>query len=247
MSQPSKSTSPWVWVAAGCGCAVLVGVLAIGGMGFFGYRWAKQVESGIKDPTQRQAKVLEVLGAERLPAGYYPVMGLSVPFVMEMAMLSDHELPAGEDLDHAGREVFGERGFIYTKMIQSGRDRQRIQDYFDGKTDDLDALRHTGMNLGRGEVLRKGTLTLPGAEARYVSQRSNVSFHSGAGARSITTTTMIDCPQDSKMRLGIWFTPDPAPQAEEVSAGSADLAGTPADEAALAEFLGHFRFCGAGS
>lgn len=243
MSQTSKSTSPWVWVAAGCGCAVLAAVFAIGGMGFFGYRWAKQVESGIKDPSQRQAKVLEVLGAEQLPEGYYPAMGLSVPFVMEMAMLTDRELPAGE-LDQAGRELFGERGFIYTKMIQSGRDRQRIQDYFDGKTDDLDVLRHTGMNFGRGEVLRKGSLHLPGAEARYVAQRSEVSFHSGASGRTITTTTLIECPKDNRMRLGIWFAPDVAAP-EEAPVGSLDLTGTPADEAALAAFLGHFRFCGA--
>ncbi len=228
MSQPSKSTSPWVWVAAGCGCAVLAGVFAIGGMGFFGYRWAKKIESEISDPDQRRAKVLQVLGAERLPEGYYPAMGLSIPFIMEMAMLSDHELPPGKDFGGQGHEMFGERGFIYTKMIQSGRDQQRIQDYFDGKTDDLEALRHAGMNLGRGEVLRKGSLELAGAEVRYVAQRSNVSFHSGGGGRSITVTTLIDCPEDKRMRLAIWFAPDHTPQAEEAPIESLDLAGTPA-------------------
>lgn len=246
MSQPSKSTSLWVWVAAGCGCAVLAAVLAFAGMGFFGYRWAKRMESEIKDPAQRSAKVLSVLGAEQLPEGYYPVMGFSIPFVMEMAMLSDREQPAGEDFGRGGRDVFGERGLIYTEMIQSGRDRQRIQDYFDGKTDDLDALRHAGVDFGRGEVVRKGSLRLPGGEARYVAQRSNMSFHSGGGGRSLTATLMIDCPQDSKMRLAIWFAPDVV-AAEEAPVESLDLSGTPADEAALAEFLGHFRFCGVAS
>lgn len=242
MPQPTKSTSPWVWVAAGCGCAVLVAVLAVGGMGFFGYRWAKQVESEIKNPEQRRAKVLEVLGVEQMPTGYFPVMGLSIPFVMEMAILSDREPPPG-DVD-TDRNSFDERGLFYIATIQSGRDRQRIQDYFDGKTHDLEGLRQAGLSFGRGDVVSRGTLTLPGAETRYVAERGEVSYGHSSGKRSITALALIDCAKDSRMRLAIWFGPDPAPDAP---VESLDLAGTPADEAALTAFLGQFRLCGAGS
>ena len=42
------------------------------------------------------------------------------------------------------------------------------------------------------------------------------------------------------MRMGIWFAPDPNPQAP---LATADFQGTPADVPALTEFLAHFHLC----
>jgi hypothetical protein len=42
------------------------------------------------------------------------------------------------------------------------------------------------------------------------------------------------------LHMGIWFAPDPHPQAP---AATADLQGTPADAEALTAFLAHFHLC----
>jgi hypothetical protein len=51
---------------------------------------------------------------------------------------------------------------------------------------------------------------------------------------------LVDCPGDTRLRTGVWYAPDPAPQA---SSDAVDLAGTPADPAAIQAFMGHFRLC----
>jgi hypothetical protein len=63
----------------------------------------------------------------------------------------------------------------------------------------------------------------------------------GQTVRGIATFLLVDCPNHERTRLGLWFGPDPHP---EVPAASDDVTGSPADPQALAEFAGHFQFCG---
>ena len=62
----------------------------------------------------------------------------------------------------------------------------------------------------------------------------------GYSGEGITALVLIDCPNDRRSRMAIWFAPDPSP-------GSAidelDLTGTPADEAELGRFMSPFSFC----
>ena len=51
---------------------------------------------------------------------------------------------------------------------------------------------------------------------------------------------LVDCPRDTRMRMAIWFGPDPTPEAR---AESASFAGSLADEDALRESMGHFSLC----
>jgi len=238
----SGKTSPWVYVAVGCGVAILLAIVVVAGLGFAGWRWARRLESDIKDPASREARVLEVLGAERIPEGYYPVIGMEIPFFMEMAILSDVPPREGDDEPPDG---FDERGFLYFKMISSGRDRRKLEDFLEGREQDADFLRRSSINLSRGEVVSRGTLTLPGAEqARYVAQRGSIAMGRGGRGEGLTATALVECSGDSRMRLAMWFGPDPDPAAE---AASLDLSGTVADAEALGEFLGQFRFCGRSS
>jgi hypothetical protein len=73
----------------------------------------------------------------------------------------------------------------------------------------------------------------------YLAQRGEVglSGHSGDGIHALI---LVDCPEDRKLRIGIWFGPDPEPDSEPASV---DYAGTPADPAAIKAFMGHFRLC----
>ena len=63
---------------------------------------------------------------------------------------------------------------------------------------------------------------------------------SGGRSQGIASMSMLECEGDSKMRMGIWFGPDPDPDApiEDL-----DLTGTAADPAAIEEFYAHFDLC----
>jgi hypothetical protein len=50
----------------------------------------------------------------------------------------------------------------------------------------------------------------------------------------------FDCPGDNRARLGVWFSPDPAPGRPNAEV---DLAGTTGDPEKIREFVGHFEPC----
>jgi len=249
-SEPRK-TSPWVYVAIGCGVAVVLAGIAVVVLGVFSYHKLKDFEAELKDPEARAAKVAEVLGAEELPTGYEPALALSIPFFMDMAILSDRPFPEGEEPGHRG-EMWEERGFLYFKMLSSARQRRELDDFFEGRIDDTDFLRQSSINLQRGEVIARGELTAGEASMRWVAQRGSVATGRGRSREDgLTTTVLIECPSDDRLRLGMWFGPGPPESLEATGegargegAGGLDFTGTVADEAALTDFLGYFRFCG---
>ncbi len=239
----SGKTSPWVYVALGCLGAAVVAILVVAGLGFAGWRWARGLEAQLEDPAARAAKVLEVLGAERVPDGYHAVIALEIPFLMKMAILSD--VPPRDDGDAeqwSNEGGFEERGLIYFEMPSWGDEGQNLDDFLEGRTDDAEFLRRSSIDLQRGDVIGRGEVALPGAErARYVAQRGSIGGDRGEGAEGLTATVLVECAGDERIRLAIWFGPDPDPEAapEALAVG-----GTVADPEALAGFLGQFRFCG---
>jgi hypothetical protein len=248
MNGQPKKTSPWVWVGVGCLGFVVLSVGGVIAVGMFGYHKAKQFEAELKDPQARAAKVRSILGASQLPPGYHAVVGMSVPFVMDMAMLSDEE----PDFQHPERRRggLGQRGFLYIRTLSAGgNDKQQLRDYFEGRSDDADVLRRNNIRLDRrGEVLRRGVLDMrEDMKLMYVAQRGELEM-SSARSHGISTVMLLDCPGDGKQRFGIWFGPDPAAAGKGGASAEApadtDLTGTPADEAAIREFMDHFRVCG---
>jgi len=224
-----KKTSPWVWVGIGCLLMVVVGMAGLATLGYVGYRKAKQFGEDMKDPRAREAKVKAVLGAEAIPEGYHAVVGFSIPFVMDMAILSDEE-PGKDGQTHD----LGERSFIYMNLLSQGKDQQELREFFEGKRDDAEALRRANIHVRSREILKRGVIDQGGHKILYLSQRGDVSMH-GRRREGLTTTMLVQCPRDSRMRMGIWLGPDP---------GGTDLANTPADEAAIKTFMGHFKPCG---
>lgn len=234
MVEEEKKTSPWVWVGVGCASVVVIGIVAVALVGFWGYRKAKQLGEELKDPRARAAKVHRVLGCEKLPAGYHAIMALSLPFVMDLAIISDK--PPEADGQIRG---LGSRSFIYLKLLSTGKDQQELRDFFEGKTSDAEVLRRNKIHVDSRETIRRGTLELSDERLLYLAQRGEVRVQGGE-AKGVTSLMLIDCSGDTKQRMGIWFGPDPSP---DTPASDMDFSGTPADENAIRDFMSHFHLC----
>ena len=205
-------------------------------LGYGAFRWGKQIEKDLKDPAARAAKVKAVLGTDALPDGYHPVIGLSIPLLMEMAMLSDREPPADGQV-----HGLGERGFVYMRFLGTGASEKELRDYFEGKTSDDAVLRRNKINMEvrDREVIRRGVVQSHGYPVMYLAQRGDMQMNE-THSKGVQSLLLVDCPQDERMRMGIWFGPEPEPEAP---VATANFQGTPADETALEAFLGHFQLC----
>lgn len=230
-------TSPWAYV--GCGCAVLVGlaVVAVGGMAWWGYRLGKDLERDFKDPVASAAKTRAIVPYEQLPAGYHPLGGFSIPFIMDMAMFTDRPPSAVEEDDE-----FDDRGFFFMKIRTFGaKDEEELRRYLRGEGEEPDALTRASVDFDAEEIVASGSVKAGGGTILYQTRRGSLHTDQGA-AEGLVSLFLVDCPRDDgRMRMGIWFAPDPNPAAP---AAEADWSGTPADPKALEEFAGHFAFCG---
>lgn len=230
-----------VLLGIGIGClAVVLGIMGMAGAcSFWAYRQVQQLERDMEDPQARADRVLEILGAESLPEGYYPVTAFSVPFVLRTAILSDRPPADGEE---SGSPAFGERGFVFVETLGVGQDEAELRDYFEGRTDDPAVLEDNGFNLDVDEILSRGTLP-PDGDIRfyYMAQRGSLAVEGYRGS-GLTAMVLVDCPDDERRRIALWFGPDPDGAGPD-DASSADLTGTPGDPEAVAAFLGQFSFC----
>lgn len=243
-----KTTSPWVWF--GCGCATVIGilVLAFGGVIYFGYRTVKNLEANFTDPQARAAKVEELLQTEEFPPGYQPAFGLSVPFFMDMAILSTEptegeadaeeelplEAPDGDEHFERALEGLGEGALFYLRIPGYLWQNQ------DG--DDWDQfLQSDNIDIDRTEVVASGEVRLDEMDLTFTAYGGQMEGHDD-DREGIFSVMLIDCanPKDNRGRFAIWFEADdrdPALMTEE------DLVGTPADPDAMAVFMEYLHPC----
>lgn len=231
----STGRSPWFYGLLGClGCLGLV-VLVVGGMIFFGFRTAQQVTADNRDPERRRSRALEILGAEREPGGYHAAAVVSIPFFMEMAVFSDR--PPEED---SGDGELGEEGFFYLRVRAGGDD---LRAFFDGETSESVTFREMGLELGIDENLGRGDLDRGDFTARWATFRGHTLYGAGEEVGGLVTLIEFECPEDERMRMGVWFGPgaESDVQGAVTEPGSGGLA---ADGEVIEEFLEPIHPCG---
>ncbi len=228
-----KRTSPWVYVALGCSIPLLLIVILFGATAFWGWKLKKHIVDDT--PDMRAERVKQVLGCREVPEGYHAMLTVSVPFLMDLAILSDRP----PDFKDKKRDPFDKQGFIYINAIR-GKKGKSLRDYIEGKEDASDFFDQGNVRMGDREEIGRGSFPLEGATAYYVTNRGSLSAE-GKAMRGLVSLIYFECPGDKRFRVGIWFGPDP--RAGQPLGTPADYAGTHADEAEIREFVSPFAPC----
>jgi len=219
-------------VVIGSGCAVVMLIVGLA-VGFFVYRASMDFKEALENPLP-VAK--EVLGTESLPPGYYANMGLKIPFLMQLAIISDQPNPD----DKQGPDKLKD-GLMYFRMGFSGSsDKRELREFIEGNSDDPEFLRKNNININAEELIKRGSLQANGQHFMYMVQRGGFNTKQGMQNRGLMIILLPQCDNDEKVRFAIRFGEDPDPDAV---AAELELFGSVADEANLTEFLGHFNFC----
>jgi hypothetical protein len=238
-----------VYVGLGCGLIVLLGLIAVVGVTFFAYRQGKEMVNSFKDPKAREAKTRQVLPYTTLPAGYYAGGAMSIPFFMDFAVFTDREPTAGQAPDQGS---FDSRSFIFMNMRHLRDNREKMERYLRGEAPAPEdgAWSKSNVDFRANKVIRRGQLEVGGKTVLYQASEGEISHRQGgAGGVSVSerkpglvTMVLPEC-ADDRLRFGVWIGPKPTEGAGQPT-GEAAYSGTPADPAALQDFLGHFQLCG---
>lgn len=171
-NRPAKSSSSTLgWLGCGCGLLVALALAGIVGMTWFGYRKGKEIERTFKDPVARTESTREILHWRELPEGYYPAGAVSVPMLMEMAILSDEEPEPGEE-GH-GR-AFHERGLIFMSFNAWISDEKELLRWLQGETKEAPKwIQRSDAKIDPKQVLKRGTVEVNGQTIPYVVSRGD--------------------------------------------------------------------------
>lgn len=272
-----KPTSPWVWVGCGCGAIVILGMLGIAGMGWWGMNKGKEFAETMADPEKRAAKVREVLPYDTLPEGYYPAFSFSMPFgFMDMAVLSDHEptsepVPSEPVATDGGPEITTDGGPEMTTDgggPEGGQDGQHPGMDFKERGFLYFSMRQLKDNDVKMRRFLKGEAPAP-EDSPWV--QSNVEFDpskvvrrgsvKAGGKEVLFSTSRGEISRQGRDKEGLVTMVMPEcgdnrfrfalwftpDPAPQKPVAEVDWAGTGADPAAIQQFLEHFKLCGAGT
>jgi hypothetical protein len=222
---PPPARKPiWPWLLVGCFALLLAVVLG----GIYLVRVGSRkliatVEDRIKNPKAREELALNMLRAEKLPAGYYPVSAtFDMPLITHVR-LSDRAPDAQGSVSG-----YDARGFVFTDSAYT-ESSNRIESFFTGDDGAPTAAEIAGIRVRAKEDVVKGELQdVNGQSIRYHTIRGR--FEEGDDElEGLITLMFIDCAgQEKRERTAIWF----GPQGSEVG-----------DDQAIRAFMSHFAVC----
>ncbi len=165
----SSSSSTLGWLGCGCGALVAVALAAIVGMTWFGYRKGKEIERTFNDPEARTEATRKVLPWRELPEGYHPAGAITIPMLMEMAILSDHEPEPGE----AGHgEAFEDHGLVFMSFNSWISDEKELLSWLRGELKETPKwMRRSDAKIDPKDVLKRGSVEVGGKTVVYVVTR----------------------------------------------------------------------------
>jgi hypothetical protein len=238
----------------GCGCAVIVALIVAGivTLTWIGYRSGERYRAELADPAAREARVAALLPHAALPPGTYAVGGLSVPFLMDMAVLADRE-PG--PLRGGGADDPGVRsGFVFVRTRDAWGRRHRLQALFEAENPDPAAFAQGEVGFVPKEEIGRGELEAGGATVHYYARRGElavdqtrfgVELPEGAEPvrrfEGVATMMLIDCPGEGRyLRVGLWFGPE---WDRERPTDAPEPGGTAGSPAALQAFFEPLKLC----
>jgi len=229
---PKKQTSPWLYVAIGCGALVVLGSLAIAAGALFVFKKSDELNQDLANPVARAEKVKRALGARALPEGYHAIMTVSMPMLMDTTVISTRDAAPSR------------RTFMYVRFkVITPRDAQGMRDYLEGRTDDASVFARSRLQMKTEQLVGRGSLELQnGQKLLYLAQRGELRFggNSKSEGPGLNALVLFECPTQSDVRMGIWTAPDTSP---EVPLEQLEIQGTPLDPEAIRSFMSHFNPC----
>lgn len=238
-AEQKKKRSPWLYVGIGCGTLLLLIFGAVIAGGLFLFKKGQQYQEDLANPVTRTAMVKKTLGAQTLPEGYHAVMSLSVPAIVDTAVLSTR----APDAPPSGQPG-GERVFLYFFIKPATvQDQQELRNYLEGKSDDPSVLARNNIQVGENELIGRGVIPLEGRRVLYLAQRGELQTqHSRDKDQGslLNSILFIECPGQNRLRMGLWMAPDPAPG---TPLEQLELKGTPVDPEAMRAFMSHLNPC----
>lgn len=169
----SSTTSTLGWLGCGCGALVALALATIVGMTWFGYHKGKEIERTFTDPVARTEATQKILAWRELPEGYYPAGAITIPMLMEMAILSDHE-PEKDEAGH-GR-AFERRGLVYMSFNSWISNEKELLSWLNGDLKETPKwLQRSDAKIDPEDVLKRGSLEIDGRTVFYVVSRGDSS------------------------------------------------------------------------
>ena len=158
----------------GCGCAAVVAVLlaVMVGLTWIGYRSTERYREEMADPAAREARVAALLPHASLPPGYHAIGGISIPLLMEMAVIADREPGPLRPDDPADPGV--QAGFLYVRTRDAWGRRQRLQKLFAAENPDPAAFSQGEVGFTPKEEVGRGEVEAGGATVHYYARRGEL-------------------------------------------------------------------------